>query len=109
VGLAAVQLAKANEMTVIGTAGSNAGIDLLKSQGTDFVFNHKEKGYMDKIKELCPDGVDIVLEMLANVNLNNDLQIIRFKKGRVVVIRFLNILNCIQYDNKLKRRQIKST
>jgi NADPH:quinone reductase len=83
-----VQLAKAHGMNVIGTAGTDAGLDLVKSQGADYVFNHKEKNYMDKIKEICPDGVDIVLEMLANVNLNNDLQILRWKKGRVVVIFF---------------------
>ena len=40
---------------------------------------------MEKIKALFPDGLELVLEMLANVNLNNDLQILRWKKGRVVV------------------------
>jgi NADPH:quinone reductase len=86
VGLACVQLAKAHGMTVIGTAGSEAGIDLLKNQGADFVFNHRENNYMEKIKKTFTDGVDIVLEMLANVNLNNDLQILKYKKGRVVVV-----------------------
>ena len=40
---------------------------------------------MEKIKAICPDGIELILEMLANVNLNNDLQILRWKKGRVVV------------------------
>lgn len=86
VGLAAVQLAKANGMTVIGTAGSSAGLELVKNQGADHVFNHRDSDYMEKIKNMFPDGLDIILEMLANVNLNNDLQILRWKKGRVVVI-----------------------
>jgi NADPH:quinone reductase len=89
VGIAAVQLAKAHGMNVIGTAGTDAGLNLVKNQGADLVFNHKEKSYMDKIKDLCPEGVDIVLEMLANVNLNNDLQILKWKKGRVVVISMI--------------------
>ena len=72
-------------MKVIGTAGTQAGLELVKSQGADFVFNHRESGYMEKIKDIYPDGVDIILEMLANVNLNNDLQILKFKKGRVAV------------------------
>jgi len=85
VGLAAIQLAKAHGMKIIGTAGSESGLNLVKSQGADYVFNHKESNYMEKIKALFPDGLELVLEMLANVNLNNDLQILRWKKGRVVV------------------------
>jgi len=86
VGLAAIQLAKTIGMKIIGTAGSAQGLELVKSQGADHVFNHKDSDYMERIKELCPDGLDLVLEMLANVNLNNDLQILRWKRGRVVVI-----------------------
>lgn len=86
VGLAAIQLAKATGLKIIGTAGSSHGLELVKNQGADHIFNHKDSNYMEKIKELFPDGLDIVLEMLANVNLNNDLQILKWKKGRVVVI-----------------------
>ena len=32
------------------------------------------------------EGVDIVLEMLANVNLNSDLQLLKSGVGRVIVI-----------------------
>jgi NADPH2:quinone reductase len=71
---------------VIGTAGSNEGIELVTKQGADYVFNHRESDYMEKIKDLFPDGLDMIIEMLANVNLNNDLQLLRWKKGRVVVI-----------------------
>ena len=72
-------------MKVIGTAGTQEGLDLVKKQGADFVFNHRETGYLDKIKALFPDGVDIIVEMLANVNLDNDLQMLKWKKGRVGV------------------------
>lgn len=86
VGIAAVQLAKAQGLTVIGTAGSAEGIELVEKQGADYVFNHRDPDYMEKIKKIFPDGLELILEMLANVNLNNDLQILRWKKGRVVVI-----------------------
>jgi NADPH2:quinone reductase len=79
-------LAKANGLRVIGTAGTELGMSDIKDQGADFVFNHREANYLDKIKEQFPNGVDIVIEMLANVNLNNDLQILKLKKGRVVVV-----------------------
>lgn len=79
-------MARAQGCRIIGTAGTQQGLDLIKSLGADHVFNHREENYMEKIKQLIPEGIDIVLEMLANVNLNNDLQILRYKRGRVVVI-----------------------
>ena len=77
-------------MKIIGTAGSSYGLEMVKNQGADYVFNHKDSNYMEKIKELYPDGLDLVLEMLANVNLNNDLGVLRWKKGRIVVSSKLN-------------------
>jgi hypothetical protein len=45
VGVAAVQMAHNYGMTVIGTAGTQEGLDLVKQQGADHVFNHRDKGY----------------------------------------------------------------
>lgn len=86
VGIAAIQLARKAGMKVIGTAGSKIGQELVLAEGAHHVLNHGEAGYLDKIKELtCGKGVDVVLEMLANVNLDHDLQILA-TFGRVVVI-----------------------
>ena len=35
---------------VLGTAGTQEGMDLVKSQGAHAVFNHREPGYVDKIQ-----------------------------------------------------------
>lgn len=86
VGLAAIQIAKSNGLKVIGTAGTEAGIALLKAQGVDFALNHAETDYLDAVDELTEGkGVDVILEMLANVNLDNDLNLLAMF-GRVVVI-----------------------
>jgi NADPH2:quinone reductase len=86
VGIAAVQLARASGMQVIGTAGTEQGIELVKKEGAHHVLNHKEPGYLEQIPKLtCDHGVDVVLEMLANVNLPKDLKILAMR-GRVVVI-----------------------
>jgi NADPH2:quinone reductase len=86
VGIAAVQLARNAGMRVIGTAGSDKGKELVLAQGAHHVLNHKEPAYMDKLRELtCNRGVDVILEMLANVNLDNDLRVLA-AGGRVVVI-----------------------
>jgi NADPH2:quinone reductase len=86
VGIAAVQLARNAGMLVIGTAGSEEGRALVRAQGAQYVLNHHESGYLDKISGLtCGRGVDVILEMLANVNLDHDLETLA-KDGRVVVI-----------------------
>lgn len=72
-------------MKVIATAGTEAGLGLIRSQGAEWTINHREANYMEKIKEYAPDGVDIVLEMLANINLNEDMKILKNQMGRVVV------------------------
>lgn len=86
VGIAAVQLARAAGMRVIGTGGTVEGRRLALEQGAHEVLDHHAEGYLEKLSEITGGrGVDVVLEMLANVNLNKDLQVVA-KKGRVVVI-----------------------
>lgn len=86
VGTAAVQLARAAGMTVIGTAGSESGMHLVKQEGAHHVLNHNSDGYLDELMMLTGDrGADVILEMLANKNLAKDLTVLA-KKGRVVVI-----------------------
>jgi len=86
VGTAAVQLARAAGMTVIGTAGSDDGIKLVKEQGAQHALNHSSEGYLDELMKLTDGkGVDVILEMLANKNLGRDLTGLA-KKGRVAVI-----------------------
>ncbi len=86
VGIAAVQMARAAGMTVIGTAGSEQGAGLVEDQGAHHVVDHSVPGYTDKIMELTGGlGVDVIMEMLANVNLDKDLNMLAYG-GRVVVI-----------------------
>ena len=86
VGTAALQLARAAGMVVTGTAGSDAGLALVKEQGALHAVNHTATGYLDELMKLTSGrGYDLILEMLANKNLANDLGLLA-KKGRVVVI-----------------------
>ena len=86
VGLAAVQLARAHGMTVIGTAGSDQGRTLVKENGAHHVLDHAATGHLDEVKKLTEDrGADVILEMLANKNLAQDLAMVALD-GRIVVI-----------------------
>lgn len=86
VGLACVQIAVSKGMKVYGTAGTQEGMDFILKQGANAVFNHKEEGYADKIVEsMGGTGPDLIVEMLANVNLNTDLELIN-NTGIIVVV-----------------------
>ena len=86
VGLAAVQLAHGMGLRVIGTAGTTAGAELVKNAGAEQVFNHREEGYLNKIKEaLGEGGANIVLENVANKNLRKDLEVVG-AGGRIALI-----------------------
>jgi NADPH:quinone reductase len=49
VGIAAVQIAKALGLRVIGTASTAKGQQVVREQGADYVFNHKQEGYLRDI------------------------------------------------------------
>jgi len=86
VGTAALQLARAGGFTVIGTAGTDEGLKLISEEGAHHAFNHREPAYLKAIFELTGGrGVNVILEMLANVNLGKDLEVLA-TGGRVVVI-----------------------
>lgn len=86
VGLAAVQLAKAALMIVIGTASTAEGANLIENQGAHHVFNHHHPDYRQEILGTnCGRGMDVILEMRADVNLGHDLRLLAMR-GRVVVV-----------------------
>jgi NADPH2:quinone reductase len=86
VGTAALQIARSHGMRVIGTAGSDTGVEHVRQQGAHEVLNHRDAGYMDRILPFTGgSGVNVVLEMLANANLDKDLDVLAFR-GRIVVI-----------------------
>jgi NADPH2:quinone reductase len=86
VGLAAVQLACAAGMKVIGSAGSDEGMQLVKKEGAYQAVDHKSPDYQKQILDITNGcGVDVIIEMLANVNLAHDLKMLAYG-GRVVVV-----------------------
>jgi NADPH:quinone reductase len=86
VGIATVQLAVAAGLEVVGTAGSEAGSDLVAAQGSVRVLDHRDPAHVDAALELTGGkGFDIIIEFLANANLGSDLKLLA-QRGRVVVV-----------------------
>ena len=70
VGLAALQLARAAGLTVLATGGTEPGRALLRSEGTQHVFDHHTEDYAAQVLAATGgQGVNLIVEMLANVNL----------------------------------------
>jgi NADPH:quinone reductase len=86
VGIAAVQLARAAGLHVVGTAGSDRGRKLVAVEGAHAVLDHTSPGHFEEALATTKHrGFDVILEMLANVNLAKDLSLLA-PHGRVVVI-----------------------
>src|SRR4029077_16072795 len=86
VGIACVELAHARGLTVIGSGGTDAGLQAVREHGADTVVNHRTAGYTDEIiKATGGKGVDLIVEMAAHVNLDRDLGLLA-KHGRIVVV-----------------------
>lgn len=86
VGTAAVQLAKAAGMTVVGTAGSDRGLELIQQEGAHHALNHREPNYLQQALELTEGkGYDVILEMNASKKLADDVALVG-TFGRIIVI-----------------------
>jgi NADPH2:quinone reductase len=107
VGTAAVQLAHAIGVIVIGTAGSEAGMKLVKEQGAQHALNHSSEDHYDELMKLTDGrGVDAILEMLANKNLGRDLTVLA-KKGRVAVVGNRGTIEINPRDAMLREADIR--
>lgn len=85
VGQAAVQLARDAGMIVVGTAGTDEGYALVEKHGAQAV-SHARQGYEEKLLESTSGkGFNLILEMLANKNLQRDLTLLA-PGGRVIII-----------------------
>jgi NADPH:quinone reductase len=86
VGVPATQLAADAGAVVIGTAGSAAGAEVVRRSGAGHVLDHTAPGYLEELSGITEGrGVSVVVEMLADVNLEQDLGVLAVG-GRVVIV-----------------------
>jgi NADPH2:quinone reductase len=86
VGVAAIQWAKNAKLTVIGSASSAEGKKLVADQGADHVVDHTDDAHLAEVKAITDGkGVDVIIEMLANVNLQKDFDALAMF-GRISVV-----------------------
>jgi len=105
VGIACIQWAIPRGLTVIGTASSDQGKKLLESQHVHHVLDHSKEEHFQEVVQITNGGVDVIMEMLANVNLAKDLKIVCLG-GRVVVIGSRGTIEIDPRDTMTKRSQV---
>ncbi len=84
VGNAAIQLARWAGATVITTVSGADKADLAGAAGAQHVVNYREGDTVAAIRELAPDGVDIVVEVAPAQNLRLDVQVIK-PRGTIAI------------------------
>lgn len=86
VGLATVQFALAAGLRVVGTAGSDAGMELVAAQGNVGTVDHRRADHLAQALERAGrPGFDVIIEMRADLNLGQDLSALA-PGGRVIVV-----------------------
>lgn len=86
VGVAALQWCKLYGIRAIGTAGTDEGRQLALREGAEHVLDHRSPDYLQQLAALTGGaGPQVILEMLANVNLAKDLAAVG-RNGRIVII-----------------------
>jgi NADPH:quinone reductase len=77
VGNAAIQLARWADATVIATVSSDAKATLAAAAGAHHVFDYKAPDAVERIREVAPEGVDVVVEVAAGANAELDQAVLR--------------------------------
>jgi len=85
VGSVVGQLLKLQGLTVIGSAGSDDKVDLLKNTlGFDHSFNYNKTDLNEKLKEIAPNGIDVFFDNVGGPTLETLLNHMK-KHGRIIL------------------------
>lgn len=89
VGTAAIQLVKAAGGTVITTAGKEGKVEVCRELGADLAVNYREEDFAEAVRDIYPEGIDIVLDMVGADYLERNIDLLR-TRGRIVFIASLS-------------------
>jgi NADPH-dependent curcumin reductase CurA len=93
VGSIVGQIGKIKGCHVVGIAGSDEKCQWLKDElGFDGVINYKKESVYNRLKELCPKGIDIYFDNVGGEILDAVLACIN-KKGRISICGLISMYN----------------
>lgn len=85
IGTTAIQFAKALGHDVIVTAGSDEKCAFCRELGADVAINYREGDWRQALSEARPDGVDVILDMVAGPYTQKNIDSLRLD-GRCAII-----------------------
>src|SRR3954470_7710292 len=86
VGMAAIQLAKQADATVISTASSDEKLERLKALGLDHGINYATENFVERVNELTDGrGADVVLDSVGGQNLVDSVDALAYRGTLVSV------------------------
>ncbi|MGY2051738.1 SDR family NAD(P)-dependent oxidoreductase [Methylobacterium sp. JK268] len=77
VGLAALQIALSRGARVIATAGSTEKRALVRALGAEHVLDSRSLGFVDDIRRITGEGVDVVLNSLSGEAMERSLNVLK--------------------------------
>jgi acyl transferase domain-containing protein/NADPH:quinone reductase-like Zn-dependent oxidoreductase/NADP-dependent 3-hydroxy acid dehydrogenase YdfG/acyl carrier protein len=77
VGLAAIQIAQSRGARIIASAGSPAKRDLLRAMGVRHVVDSRSTTFVDDVRQITGQGVDVVLNSLAGEAMERSIGCLR--------------------------------
>jgi NADPH:quinone reductase-like Zn-dependent oxidoreductase len=77
VGIAAIQIAKLFNATVIATAGDDRKIQKARKLGADYVIDHYQQKIGDEARRITKAGVDIVIEHVGAATWNESMKALK--------------------------------
>mmetsp|Transcript_38182 Transcript_38182/g.119159 ORF Transcript_38182/g.119159 Transcript_38182/m.119159 type:complete len:355 (+) Transcript_38182:52-1116(+) len=96
-GLTACQTLKNLGCRVVGSAGTDEKVEVLKSMGIEG-FNYKRESIFEGLQRLCPGGVNVAFDNVGGETLEAILEMMN-DEGRVVLCGAIS-----QYDKPLEQR-----
>ena len=94
VGLAAIQLAKAIDATVIATAGSEEKCRHIKQVGADLAIHYRSQDFVDIVSEFtAKQGIDVIIDFIGKDYLQRNLHCLA-RRGRLILVATLSGSNC---------------
>jgi NADPH2:quinone reductase len=85
IGVTAIQIAKALGSKVFATAGSDEKVQACLKLGADAAINYKTQDFVEEVKKLAPEGVNVILDMVAGSYVAREVQCLA-EDGRLAII-----------------------
>ena len=108
IGTTAIQLARALGAKVFATAGTPEKCGTCEKLGAHKAINYKTEDFAERLKELAPEGLDVILDMVGGDYVQKNLNALR-TEGRLVQIAFLKSSKTEIDLNPLMRKRITFT